>query len=50
VINTRLKANPAFTKAKKAETNAKTALAGAEIALARLLADHTIPVQAGTTS
>jgi hypothetical protein len=46
VINTRLKANPAFTKAKKAETNAKTALAGAEIALARLLADHTIPVQA----
>jgi hypothetical protein len=46
VVNTRLKANPAFTRARKAETSAKTALAGAEIALAKLLADRTIPVQA----
>jgi len=45
VVNTKLKANPACTTAKKAETNAKTALAGAEIALAKLLADHTIPVK-----
>jgi sigma-70-like protein len=44
VINTRLKANPLYITAKKAETSAKTALAGAEIALAKLLADHTIPV------
>jgi hypothetical protein len=43
VVNTKLKANPAFTTAKKAETKAKTALAGAGIALAKLLADHTIP-------
>jgi hypothetical protein len=45
VVNTKLKANPAFTTAKKAETKAKTALAGAEIALAKLLADHTIPAR-----
>ena len=46
VINTKLKASPDFTKARKAETAAKTALAGAEIALAKLLADHSIPAQA----
>src|ERR1019366_6847541 len=45
VVNTKPKANPACTTAKKAETRAKTALAGAEIALAKLLADHTIPVR-----
>jgi Transposase protein/Helix-turn-helix domain/Sigma-70, region 4 len=45
VASTKLKANPACTTAKKAETKAKTALAGAEIALAKLLADHTIPVK-----
>jgi hypothetical protein len=45
VTSTRPKANPACTTAKKAETRAKTALAGAEIALAKLLADHTIPVR-----
>jgi len=45
VVSTKLKANPLYTTAKKAETKAKTALAGAEIALARLLADHTIPVK-----
>jgi hypothetical protein len=42
VVNTKLKANPAFTAARKAETKAKTALAGAEIALAKLLADPAI--------
>jgi Transposase protein len=42
VTNTKLKANPAYTTAKKAETKARTALAGAEIALARLLADPAI--------
>ena len=46
VVNTKLKANPAYTTAKKIETKAKTALAGAEIALAKLLADHTIPAAA----
>jgi hypothetical protein len=46
VVNTKLKANPAYTTAKKTETKAKTALAGAEIALAKLLADHTIPAAA----
>jgi hypothetical protein len=46
VVNTKLKANPDYTAAKKAETKAKTALAGAEAALARLLADHTIPAAA----
>ena len=46
VVNTKLKANPACTAAKKIETKAKTALAGAEIALAELLADHTIPAAA----
>jgi hypothetical protein len=46
VVNTKLKANPAYTAAKKIETKAKTALAGAEIALAELLADHTIPAAA----
>src|ERR1039458_3024825 len=45
VTSTRPKANPACAAAKKAETAAKTALAGAEIALAKLLADHTIPVR-----
>ena len=44
VASTKLKANPLHTTAKKAETKAKTALADAEIALAKLLADHTIPV------
>ena len=42
VVNTKLKANPAFTTAKKAETKAKTALANAEVALAKLLADPAI--------
>jgi len=46
VVNTKLKANPAYTTAKKIETKAKTALASAEIALAELLADHTIPAAA----
>ncbi len=41
-MNTKLKANPAFTTAKKAETKAKTALANAEVALAKLLADPAI--------
>jgi Transposase protein/Helix-turn-helix domain/Sigma-70, region 4 len=44
VVNTKLKANPVYTAAKKAEAKAKTALANAEIALAKLLADHAIPV------
>ena len=42
VVNTKLKANPAFTTAEKAETKAKTALANAEVALAKLLADPAI--------
>src|SRR6266851_2606987 len=42
VVNTKLKANPAYATARKAETAAKTALAAAEIALAKLLADRTI--------
>jgi DNA-binding CsgD family transcriptional regulator len=46
VVNTKLKANPARTAATKAETAAKTALENAEIALAKLLADHTIPAAA----
>src|SRR5712691_616643 len=45
VTSTKLKANPAFTAAKKAETAATSALAAAEIALAKLLADHTIPAK-----
>ncbi len=45
VTSTKLKANPACATAKKAGTKAKTALAAAEIALAKLLADHTIPVK-----
>src|ERR1019366_1290602 len=45
VSNTKLKANPACTKAKKAETKAKTALTNAEVAVAKLLADHAIPVK-----
>ena len=46
VTNTKLKANPAYATARKAETAAKTALAAAEIALAKLLADPTIPAAA----
>ena len=46
MVNTKLKADPAYTTAKKTETKAKTALAGAEIALAELVADHTIPAAA----
>ena len=42
VTNTKLKANPVYTAAKKAETAAKTALINAEVALAELLADHAI--------
>ena len=42
VVNTKLKANPAYAAAKKAETAAKTALAGAEVELAKLLADPAI--------
>jgi hypothetical protein len=45
VTSTKLKANPAFTAAKKAETAVTSALAAAEIALAKLLADHTIPAK-----
>ena len=45
VVNTKVKANPAFTIARKAETRAKTALAGAEIALAKLLAGRHHPGQ-----
>jgi hypothetical protein len=45
VINTKPKANPVCAKASNSVTKGKTALAGAEIALAKLLADHTIPVQ-----
>ena len=50
VVNTKLKANPAFTTAKKAETKAKTALANAEVALAKLLADPAIAARTKTTS
>ena len=46
IVNTKLKANPAYTTAKKAETKAKTALASAEVALAELLADQTTPAAA----
>ena len=46
IVNTKLKANPAYTTAKKAETKAKTSLTSAEIALAKLLADQTIPAAA----
>ena len=46
IVNTKLKANPACTTAKKAETKAKTALASAEVALTKLLADQTIPAAA----
>ena len=46
VTNTKLKANPAYATARKAETAAKTALAAAEIALAELLADRTITAAA----
>jgi hypothetical protein len=48
VVNTKLKANPAATRARKAETKAKTALADAEIALAKLLADPAIPARTKT--
>ena len=48
VVNTKLKANPAATRARKAETKAKTALADAEIALAKLLADPAIPAKTKT--
>ena len=46
VTNTKPKANPACTTAKKTQTAAKTALTNAETALAKLLADHTIPAAA----
>ncbi len=46
VTNTKLKANPACTTAKKAEAAANTALAKAEVALAKLLADPAIPATA----
>ena len=46
VTNTKLKANPAYATARKAETAAKTALAAAETGLAKLLADPTIPAAA----
>ena len=46
VVNTKLKANPAYTAAKKAEATAKTALAKAETGLAKLLADPAIPAAA----
>ena len=46
VTNTKLKANPAYATARKAETAAKTALAKAETGLAKLLADPTIPAAA----
>ena len=45
VTNTKLKANPACTTAKKAEAAANTALAKAEVALAKLLADPAIPAR-----
>src|ERR1035437_6902824 len=45
VTSTKLKASPAFTKAKKAETAAKTGLAAAETALAKLLADRATPAR-----
>ncbi len=43
VANTKLKANPAYAAARKAETAANAALINAEVALAKLLADHAIP-------
>ena len=46
VTNTKLKANPAYATARKAETAAKTTLAAAEIALAKLLAGRTITAAA----
>ena len=46
VTNTKLKANPAYATARKAEAAAKTALAKAETGLAKLLADPTIPAAA----
>jgi hypothetical protein len=46
VVNTKPKANPAYTTARKAEAAAKTALTKAETGLAKLLADHTIPAAA----
>ena len=46
VTNTKPKANPAYATARKAETATKTALANAETALAKLLADPTIPAAA----
>ena len=45
MTNTKLKANPAYATARKAETAAKTALTAAETGLAKLLADRTIPVK-----
>ncbi|HUY50911.1 MAG TPA: helix-turn-helix domain-containing protein [Streptosporangiaceae bacterium] len=45
VTSTKMKANPARTAARNAEAKAETALAGAEIALAKLLAGHAIPVK-----
>ena len=42
VTNTKLKTNPAYATAKKAEAAANTALAKAEVALAKLLADPAI--------
>jgi Helix-turn-helix domain len=45
VANTKLKANPACTAAKKTETAAETALANAETALVKLLADRATPAR-----
>jgi hypothetical protein len=45
VTSTKLKANPAYATAKKAEAAANTALAKAEVALAKLLADPAIPAR-----
>ncbi len=45
VTNTKLKANPAYATAKKAQAAANTALAKAEVALAKLLADPAIPAR-----
>ena len=46
-VNTKLKANPAYTTAKRPRRS-ETALASAEVALAELLADQTIPAAAKT--
>ena len=46
VVNTKLKANPAYAAARKAETAANAALINAEVALAKLLADHAIAASA----